>query len=432
MIIEGSLVLLFILLLFVIVILAIRYYKCISYERKLKTLIDSVSDINNIITSVRYGNLSARVEQSTLDEMKHLSESVNRMIETLNDREQMIVEYQSELTQQYKFLASLLNSLSDGILVLDEKYNILRINEKVKKWFNTTDIIGRSVFDFIKIADEKEITDLKGDEIFIKDNKDIFFKASIRKIKEKEHNDKYMLVISNYTNQKEIDSLKEDFVATLTHDLKVPIIAEANMLEFLLMEKFGTISSKQKEALENMKSSNKELLDLVQIVLETYRLKEDEIYLDLDFLSVKKFLSDIADEMVYIAEKNNNKLVVNVPKDFDIKIDYVQFRRVLKNLINNSILYGNSNTDIEIGAEIFDDSIQITVKDYGKGISQEDIEKIFNKYYSASKKFRKIGTGLGLYLSKKIVEAHGGTLRVDSKEGEYTKFFINLPLAEKK
>ena len=119
MIIEGSLVLLFILLLFVIVILAIRYYKCISYERKLKTLIDSVSDINNIITSVRYGNLSARVEQSTLDEMKHLSESVNRMIETLNDREQMIVEYQSELTQQYKFLASLLNSLSDGILVLD-------------------------------------------------------------------------------------------------------------------------------------------------------------------------------------------------------------------------------------------------------------------------------------------------------------------------
>ena len=302
----------------------------------------------------------------------------------------------------------------------------------MKKWFNTTDIIGRSVFDFIKIADEKEITDLKGDEIFIKDNKDIFFKASIRKIKEKEHNDKYMLVISNYTNQKEIDSLKEDFVATLTHDLKVPIIAEANMLEFLLMEKFGTISSKQKEALENMKSSNKELLDLVQIVLETYRLKEDEIYLDLDFLSVKKFLSDIADEMVYIAEKNNNKLVVNVPKDFDIKIDYVQFRRVLKNLINNSILYGNSNTDIEIGAEIFDDSIQITVKDYGKGISQEDIEKIFNKYYSASKKFRKIGTGLGLYLSKKIVEAHGGTLRVDSKEGEYTKFFINLPLAEKK
>ena len=180
MIIEGSLVLLFILLLFVIVILAIRYYKCISYERKLKTLIDSVSDINNIITSVRYGNLSARVEQSTLDEMKHLSESVNRMIETLNDREQMIVEYQSELTQQYKFLASLLNSLSDGILVLDEKYNILRINEKVKKWFNTTDIIGRSVFDFIKIADEKEITDLKGDEIFIKDNKDICSKASIR------------------------------------------------------------------------------------------------------------------------------------------------------------------------------------------------------------------------------------------------------------
>ena len=75
--------------------------------------------------------------------------------------------------------------------------------------------------------------------------------------------------IKNVTNERELESLKDDFVATLTHDLKVPIIAETNMLELFLNESFGHVSEKQRTALKNMQASNKELLDLVQIVLET-------------------------------------------------------------------------------------------------------------------------------------------------------------------
>ena len=408
-------------------VLSFRYHqKCSAQERKLNDIIDAVSEINNIITSVRYGNLSARVENPSIYEMKNISESVNRMIETLNDREQMIVEYQSELTDQNKFLSALFNSLSEGIIVLDEKNVILKVNARIKKWLKSDDIIGKNILDYIKIPEEKDITELSADEVFLKNNKDLYFKASTRQIDSKEHDDKYMIVVTNYTTQKEIDSLKEDFVATLTHDLKVPIIAEANMLDFFLQEKFGTLSDKQKEALENMKSSNKELLELVQIVLETYRLKEDELELNLETVSVKKFLEEVKEEMSYIAQKTNNTIKVIVLDDFDIKVDYLHFKRVLKNLVNNAISYGKSNTDIEIEAEQSENNIQITVKDYGKGISEEDIEKIFNRYYSASKKFRKIGTGLGLYLSKQIVEAHGGTLEVDSKENEYTKFYVKL------
>lgn len=415
------------LIIIVVGVLSFRYHqKCSAQERKLNNIIEAVSEVNNIITSVRYGNLSARVENSPIYEMKNLSESVNRMIETLNDREQMIVEYQSELTDQNKFLSALFNSLSEGIIVLDEKNVILKVNARIKKWLKTDDIIGKNILDYIKVPEEKDITELSSDEIFLKNNKDLYFKASTRQIDSKEHDDKYMIVVTNYTNQKEIDSLKEDFVATLTHDLKVPIIAEANMLDFFLQEKFGTLNDKQKEALENMKSSNKELLELVQIVLETYRLKEDELELNLEPVSVKKFLEEVGEEMSYIAHKTNNNIKVFVAEDFKIKVDYLHFKRVLKNLVNNAISYGKSNTDIELRAELTENEVQITVKDYGKGISEEDIEKIFNRYYSASKKFRKIGTGLGLYLSKQIVEAHGGILEVESKENEYTKFYVKL------
>ena len=251
------------LIIIVVGVLSFRYHqKCSAQERKLNNIIEAVSEVNNIITSVRYGNLSARVENSPIYEMKNLSESVNRMIETLNDREQMIVEYQSELTDQNKFLSALFNSLSEGIIVLDEKNVILKVNARIKKWLKTDDIIGKNVLEYIKAPEEKDITELSSDEIFLKNNKDLYFKASTRQIDSKEHDDKYMIVVTNYTNQKEIDSLKEDFVATLTHDLKVPIIAEANMLDFFLQEKFGTLNDKQKEALENMKSSNKELLDI--------------------------------------------------------------------------------------------------------------------------------------------------------------------------
>ena len=383
-----------------------------TLKKRFEKITDFFADINNIINSVRYGNLSARVDSAVPRETKDLSDSINRMIETLNDREQMIVEYQAELTNQNKFLSALLDSLSDGLLVLDEDYIILSANSRIKKWLKQPIIEGTNVFEFVKIPVEKEITELSDDEIFLKENKELYFKASTRRIQSKEHEDKYMIVISNYTNQKEIDSLKEDFVATLTHDLKVPIIAEANMLEFFLQEKFGELNEKQKEALNTMQSSNKELLDLVQIVLDTYKVKEGEIELNLESVSIKKYMEEIVEEMSAIAHKTNNKLVVNIKSDFEIKIDYLQFKRVIKNLINNAISYGKSNSDIEINIDKKGKNIFIRVKDYGKGISQDDIEKIFNKYFSASKKFRKIGTGLGLYLSQKIVQAHGGGLTV--------------------
>ena len=105
------------------------------------------------------------------------------------------------------------------------------------------------------------------------------FVASSMELKLEDKKHRFIVIIKNITNQRELESLKEDFVATLTHDLKVPIIAETNMLELFLNENFGPISDKQEVALKNMQSSNKELLDLVQIVLETYKVKDGSIRL---------------------------------------------------------------------------------------------------------------------------------------------------------
>lgn len=416
----------------IIVIFGIIIWKLnrrnVLLSKKYNNIKEFFGDVDSVVNSVRYGNLSVRADSYSPKETVKLTKSINRMIETLNDREQMIREYQYELTKKNNFMAALLNTLSDGILVCDEDFVVIDANTNISKWVPNINLQNAKLEDFMTVAQDKTFDSLDNDEIFLKGTKDLFFKATTKVLDSKEHDGKYMIVISNYTTQKEIESLKEDFVATLTHDLKVPIIAASNMLDFFVNGKFGELTDVQVDALNNMKTSNKELLELVQIVLDTYKVKEGEIDLNIESVSVKNLLDDVAEEMKSIAMNNNNKLVISLKKDFKIKVDYLQIKRVIKNLVNNAILYGKPDTDIEITPKQDSENTYITIKDYGKGISKEDIDKIFNKYYSAHTKFRKIGTGLGLYLSKKLVQAHGGELSVKSKEGEWTEFCITIPL----
>lgn len=399
-------------------------------NKKLRKKYDNITeyfgDMNSVVNAIRYGNLSVRAGESSQKDLKKLTENINRMIETLADREKMIEEYRTELTKKNHFLSAILNSLSDGMIVCDEKFVIIDANSNIKSWFGNSKILNSKIENYIIVPNDKDYSELDNDEVFLKGNKDQFFKAKTTLLDAKEHRGKYMIVVTDCTSQREIESLKEDFVATLTHDLKVPIIAEANMLDFLSSGKFGVLNDTQKEALVSMIASNKELLELVQTVLDTYKVKEGEIDLNFENISVNKLLEEISNDMEAIANKNNNKIVINIKTDFEINVDYLQFKRVIKNLVNNAIIYGKADTNIEITAKQKDGNSFIYVKDYGKGISKEDIDKVFNKYYSAHKKFRKIGTGLGLYLSKKLVTAHGGTLDVTSKEGEWTEFVVKL------
>lgn len=417
-------------LLLIIVVSALTtwylYRRNDKLSKKFKNLTDYLGDVNTIADSVRYGNLAVRAENDSPKETAQLTDSLNRMIETLNDREQMIYEYQTELTSKNNFLATLINSLSDGIFVCDENFVIIETNAHFRSWLKDEKIIKRKVSDFIKQNDDKPVSEWNNDDVILKNNKDLYFKATTKTVDTKNHKAKYMVVVTNYTDEKEIETLKEDFVATLTHDLKVPVIAESNMLDFLLSGKFGEISDTQKEVLNTMKNSNKELLELVQTVLDTYRVKDGEVDLNFEPVEVLPLLNEVKEEMDSIAQKSNNKIIFHGKADFNINVDYLQFKRVLKNLINNAILYGRPDTNIDITVKQKNGHSYIYVKDYGKGIAKEDVDKVFNKFYSANKKFRKIGTGLGLYLSKKIVDAHGGELTVKSKEGEWSEFCIEL------
>jgi len=392
---------------------------------------DYLGKVTTTVDSIRYGNLATKIEKIEHPTYQNVTDSINRMVETLNDREKMIVEYQTELMRQNKLLEAVINSLSDGILIINEKFEILRATPKILNWFGIKgkDIIGRKVFEFIQpVKDENfEIQDFNNTEIFIKHtptNNFIINSQPLTSLDKK----RYVLIIKDITTEKEIETLKEDFVATLTHDLKVPIVAASNIIELFLANKFGEISEKQKFALDSMKTSNQSLLELVQILLETYKLKEQGIKLVKSDFDINPFIEEIIAEMQPIA--NDSKIGINYIPNSSVGLvnaDNVQLRRVIKNLISNAIDHSNTKKNIDIKTDKYRGGISISVIDYGQGISKDELKMIFNKYYSAAKKLRKVGTGLGLYLSQQIAVAHGGEIVASSEEGVRTEFCVKLP-----
>ena len=228
--------------------------------------------------------------------------------------------------------------------------------------------------------------------------------------------------------QKEIVKLKEDFVATLTHDLKVPIIAENNMLNFLVDGRFGELTEAQKEAVFHLKNSNKELVELVEILLETYKLNETQINLTKEPVDISRLIEKVLEEMQPIAQANNVLLKFTSHGSQKVMLDEFYIKRVLKNLVLNAISFSSPGAAVDIFVEKSGANFLIKIKNYGNTIKTEDLGHIFDKYYSTAKKFRKVGTGLGLYLSNKIINAHGGEIFASSdSEENSTTMEIVLP-----
>ena len=380
---ESGVIIVLTVLLFEVILLAALFIYIMDKRRRWDKLNDYLGDVAKTVNSVRYGDLSKKIDNIDFPDSEDLSESLNKMIDTLHDRENMVVEYQTELARQNKMLEATINSLSDGLVITDENDNILRVTRLTADWFGIDGkhLIGKNIHNYIELPRKKPVQFFNNDEVFLPSQKDLNFTVSSVELKLEDKKPRFIVILKNVTDQKELETLKEDFVATLTHDLKVPIIAETNMLELFLNEKFGKISDKQKLALANMQTSNRELLELVQIVLDTYKIGKITLYKE--NILLKSFIDEIISEMQPIAAKAGNKIIFKPDRDIRVFADRFQLQRVIKNLIQNAMSYGNPKTPININIGEIPDYVTIKVRDLGAGIPKNEIGKIFNKFYSA-------------------------------------------------
>lgn len=300
---------------------------------------------------------------------------------------------------------------------------------KYRKLVNTLDEIGK-IFDYVSRGNLSERLHIRYNNELRKLSLNINKMITSLQDRDKRINDYQRELLKDIKKLKELEQIREDFSATLAHDLKIPILAEKNTLQFFLKGVFGEVSEKQKQALENMQESNKDLLNLVNTLLDVYKYDAVPTELKKAPANINALIVESLNEISPLAVKNSHTLENKIQGEIPLlNIDKNEIKRVILNLLNNAITYTQHGGVISICHEINNSEVIIKIKDNGKGISESDIDKVFDRYFSKDIKFRKVGTGLGLYLSKQIIEAHNGKIWAESMPDKGSTFSFSLPLA---
>jgi len=238
---------------------------------------------------------------------------------------------------------------------------------------------------------------------------------------------RFVGVIRDITEQKKADKLRDDFIATLTHDLRTPLLAAIQTLKFFLDGALGELTEQQRLLISTMQKSNEDLLGLVNALLEVYKYDADKLVLTKTNFNIYTLVKQVYDELLPLAQSKNIDFSINTEiKDIEINADRSELRRVICNLCGNAISYTQESGKVVITLDVEGNDLIFSVSDNGSGIPQEDIPNMFQRFSQGTSKKRSTGTGLGLYLSRQIIESHGGKIWLESVLNKGSEFSFLL------
>jgi signal transduction histidine kinase len=218
---------------------------------------------------------------------------------------------------------------------------------------------------------------------------------------------------------------RESFVSCLTHDLRTPLVAANRMLTLMQQKAFGDITGEMNEAIANIISSNQNLLQMLNSLLEVHHYEVGQKILSFITFDIKELILEVIRELQPLAREKNLELKSNLLEEIEtIKGDRLELRRVLTNLISNAIKFTDKGF-VQVNLQQENKQILIQVQDTGMGIPPEEQKTIFERYHQG--KHRRSGKGLGLYLCQQIIDAHYGKITFQSQLGKGTTFSLSLP-----
>ena len=226
----------------------------------------------------------------------------------------------------------------------------------------------------------------------------------------------------------EMTKTREDFVARLTHDLRIPLVGADRMLNLLQRGKFGELPQKAIEAIATISNSNQNLLSLVNTLLEVHRFESGCKSLAIAPFDLKKLVKEVVKELEAVAIDKGLVLTFDEPDPQPLRIegDRLELRRVITNLVGNAIKFTDLGC-VKIIVRPDAKSVSISVEDTGPGIRTSELATLFERFRTGH--HARAGCGLGLHLSSRIVEAHSGSIDVTSTVGQGSTFTVRLPIS---
>ena len=230
---------------------------------------------------------------------------------------------------------------------------------------------------------------------------------------------------------KRLDASKDEFLSMASHQLRTPLTSVKGYLSMMIDGDVGKISAIQKQVLEEAFSSSERMVHLIHDFLNVSRLQTGKFMLELSDVDLSELIQQEVKSLEKVASSHSMKLeFTNTAGDVHLQIDDTKIRQVVMNYIDNAIYYSHPDSTINIELSKIDKNVVLEIKDTGIGVPKSEQEQLFSKFYRASnaRKQRPDGTGVGIFLAKKVVTALGGDIVFRSKEGKGSVFGFTLPL----
>lgn len=379
------------------------------------------------------GELETRLQVGGSEEVRRLAEAMNRMAAELNDRIHTVLRQRNEIE-------AVLASMVEGVLAVDVDDKLLRLNRAAGEMLGvgSQQVVGRPVQEVIRKVDLQRFisTTLNSQQpveqdLVLHGAQDRFLQAhGTRLLGAGGRQLGALIVLNDVTRLRRLETLRSDFVANVSHELKTPITAIKGFVETLLdgaieqpedAQRFLGIIVRQAERLNAI---IEDLLDLSRIEQESEREQ-----VPLAPGNIHALLGSARQICLLRARQEGVQVSIECPADLVATVNAPLLEQAVTNLVDNAIKYSSPGGEVILTAERCGNELVIKVADQGCGIAEEHLSRLFERFYRVDKaRSRKLGgTGLGLAIVKHIVQAHGGQVKVRSRPGHGSLFSLHIP-----
>jgi PAS domain S-box-containing protein len=367
-----------------------------------------------------------------------------RILHTIADQVASSYKKLKELiSKEKRKIESMVESMAEGVIMTDENESLLVLNPAAKGMLGISSIDSMTdegiwnYFRKLKLGKlYQKLSDQEGNGVVAEDvdldePKPVTLRVTSSPVRN--HLGERLGVVTilrDITKEKEIDRMKSDFISFVSHELRTPLTIVKGFVTIMLDDASGRFTREQKEQLSYINESIDRLSRIISNLLDISKIEAGKLRLQKESIDVVSLIKKVLRSFGIYAKSKRVKLETsfdsNLPR---VLADSDRLTQVLTNLIDNAIKFSNKNAEVFIEAKDGKDVIEVSVADSGIGISSEDFNRIFNKFQRVEKgvsaKLR--GTGLGLPISKEIIQLHGGKIWVESEVGKGSKFTFTLP-----
>jgi two-component system phosphate regulon sensor histidine kinase PhoR len=399
-----------------LIVLAVCLFVAFIFSRSLSVPIRKLTAASEKIAS---GDFNVKVSITNEDELQGLAESFNQMSGKINS-------LFNELSGKKEELNTIINSITEGLFVIDLKDKIKLSNAGFKAIAGSLDTDNRYYWEVLRVQGLKELIERAKEKLAVtSDEISIAEKTYACSMVPLASGNEFVIVLHDITQIKNLEKKKKEFVANVSHELRTPLTAIKGFAETLEDE----TSKNGRHFLEVIKNNADRLIHIVQDLLLLSQLEEKEFKIETDKTDIKAIIESAAKIFETKAKEKNIAININMPEKVrPIESDEFRLEQVFVNLIDNAVKYTDKGS-VDVSLKQDKEQTTITVSDTGIGIPKESLPFIFERFYVVDKsRTRKSGgTGLGLAIVKHIVLLHNGSIKVDSVSGAGSTFTIVLP-----